>query len=100
MQRVVPNIDAIFKLLENSIQSKFFSELFGETVNDPLRSWLSLPIKKGGASIPNPEAVSKTNFYASSHEYSHLIEALGKVGEFNLVTRGNQMSEIRNWMKK
>ena len=88
-----------FKPLESSIQSKFFSELFGETVNDPLRSWLSLPIKKGGASIPDPEAVSRTNFYASSHECSHLIEALGKVSTFNVVTHGNQMSEIRNWMK-
>ena len=88
-----------FKPLESSIQSKFFPELFGETVNDPLRSWLSLPIKKGGASIPDPEVVSKTNFYASSHECFHLIEALGKVSKFNVVTHGNQMSEIRNWMK-
>ena len=47
VQRVVPNIEAFLKPLENSIQSKFFSELFGETANDPLRSWLSLPIKKG-----------------------------------------------------
>ena len=61
--------------------------------------WLSLPIKKGGASIPDPEAVCRTNFYASSHECSHLIEALGKVSTFNVVTHGNQMSEIRNWMK-
>ena len=61
--------------------------------------WLSLPIKKGGASIPDPEAVSKTNFYASSHECDHLVEAIGKVGEFNVVTHGNQMSEIRKWTK-
>ena len=73
MQRVVPNIDGFFKPLESSIQSKFFGEPFGETVNDPLRSWLSLQIKKGEASILDPEAVSKTNFYASSHECSHLI---------------------------
>ena len=74
-------------------------ESFGETVNDPLRSWLSLPIKKGGTSIPDPEAVSKTNFYASSHECSHLIEVLVKVSKFNVVTHGNHMSKIRNWMK-
>ena len=99
VQRVVPNIDAFFKPLESSIQSKLFSELFGETVDDPLRLWLSLQIKKGGASIPDPEAVSKTNFYASSHECDHLVEAVGKVGEFNVVTHGNQMSEIRKWTK-
>ena len=73
MQRVVPNIDVFFKPLESSIQSKFFGESFGETVNDPLRYWLSLQIKKGEASIPDPKAVSKTIFYASSHECSHLI---------------------------
>ena len=28
-----------------------------------------------------------------------MIEANEKVSKFNVVTRGNQMSKIRNWMK-
>ena len=68
-------------------------------MNDLLRSWLSLSFKKGGASIPDLETVSKTHFYTSSYECSHLIEVLEKVSKFNVFTRGNQMSEIRKWMK-
>ena len=51
-------------------------------MNGPLQSWLFIPIKKGKASIPNSEAVSKSNFYATSHECYHVIEALGKFSKF------------------
>ena len=76
VQRVVPDIGALFDSLEDSVHGGFFSPLLGSAISKDLRDLTTTTIKLGRFSLPNPTLTSETNFTASQCETAHLINTL------------------------
>ena len=99
MQRVVPEIGALFDGVEDSIHGGFFSPLLGSAISKDLRDLTTTPIKLGGFSLPNPTLTSETNFTASQCETAHLINALHDLCIFSHVKHKQVMETCWEAMK-
>jgi hypothetical protein len=64
LQRVVPDIDNLFKPLEGMISSSFLPALFGASQDScsDLRTLLALPVKLAGLAVPNPVSTCASNY--------------------------------------
>ena len=54
IQRTIPNIEDLFKPLEDCISQVFIPALLGRAVSDTERAIFELPTKLGGLNITNP----------------------------------------------
>ena len=65
--RTIPNINNLFKPLEDIIRLKFIPSITGQPPpNDQIRDLLSLPPRLGGIAIANPTTMAESEFSASS----------------------------------
>jgi hypothetical protein len=78
LQRVVPDIDDLFKPLEDMITSSFLPALFGASQDScsDLRTLLALPVKLAGLAVPNPVSTCASNYQNSTVMLSHLLLAV------------------------
>jgi hypothetical protein len=75
LQRVVPDIDNLFKPLEDMISSSFLQTLFGASQDScrDLQTLLALPVKLAGLAIPNPVSTCASNYQNLTVMSSHLL---------------------------
>ena len=62
MQRVVPNCESCFEILQNALNDIFWPALFQGTVSDSEKKLFSLPARHGGLGIQDPLSTAVSSF--------------------------------------
>ena len=65
LQRTIPNIQHLFKPLEDCIKTHFLPSIVGRKISDIERKVLSLPVRFGGLGVANPVETACREYYAS-----------------------------------
>ena len=97
LQRVVSDCSDHFSPLETAIRTVLLPALFGGAdpteISPDLRSVLSLPIRHGGISLPDPTVTADTNHTTSSVCTALLTDSLLDGTELSLVDHQKCMAE-------
>ena len=99
-QRIFGDTKNEFERLHTTIKTKFIPAIFGNNISDDEAVLFTLPVKKGGLAIMNPNEYCKRNFETSLKGSEKIISSIMLKENFNLQQHleviSNAKKDLRN----
>ena len=98
VQRIIPNCESSFALLQDKINTTFWPAVYGTDISQQELCLFTLPARMGGMGVNDPVETARTAFITSRACTDVTVAAIKGKGDFSVYDHLQQMTQAKKEM--